>query len=120
MSMPSLKDKENELKISELELLSLIEMGFFSDLRRKKIRFNPRPFLNPDPIKSSQIVNVETEKFVDLHLEIQAKVDALIAENEKNEEVPEFKEVPMFEDYEQTVLNPLKQDLMQRYSLWLE
>ena len=96
---------------------SLFGMGIIKFLKQHNMKFNPRPFSNPDQVRSSQIVNLNSEKFVDLHLEIAQKVDALIAENEKD--LPEFKEV-CFEDYEQTVLNPLKQELMQRYNLWLE
>ena len=97
----------------------LFKIGFVDFLKEHNLKFNPRPFSNPDIVASSQIVDVKTDSMVDLHLEIAKKVDALIAENE-GEKLPEFQEVPFFEDYEQTVLNPLKQELMQRYSLWLE
>ena len=98
---------------------NLFGMGLVKFLKEHNIRFNPRPFSNPTPAFSSQMVDIKTDSFVDLHMEVAAKVDALLAENEKDVE-PEFKEVPLFEDYEQSVLNPLKQDLMQKYSLWLE
>ena len=99
---------------------NILGMGLMNFLKDHNIKFNPRPFSNLTPaISTSQIVNVKSDSFVDFHMEIAAKVDALIAENEKESE-PEFREVPLFEDYEQTVLNPLKQDLMQRYSLWLQ
>jgi hypothetical protein len=94
-------------------------MRLINFIKEHNIKFNPRPFTNPAPVISSQILNLKKDSFVDLHLEIAEKVDALIAENEKDK-IPEFKEVSLFEDYEQTVLNPLKQELMQRYSLWLE
>lgn len=101
------------------EKTSLFGMRLVDFIREHTIKFNPQPFSNPIPVSSSQMVKLRKEKFVDLHLEIAQKVDALIAENEKDK-IPEFKEENLFEDYEKTVLNPLKQELMQRYSLWLE
>lgn len=100
------------------EKTNLFGMGFISFIKEHNIKFNLRPFSNPDHIASSQIVDVRTDNLVDLHLEIAKKVDALIEESEK--EILPPTEENFFEDYEQTVLNPLKQELMQRYSLWLE
>ena len=100
------------------EKTNLFGMGFISFIKKHNIKFNPRPFSNPNPVISSQMVNFRKDSFVDLHFEIAEKVDALIAENEKVT-IPSS-EGNFFEDYEKTVLNPLKQELMQKYSLWLE
>jgi len=101
------------------EKASIFGMGLISFIKEHNIRFNLRPFSNPTHIISSQMVDVRADNLVDLHLEIAEKVDALIAKNEK-EVIPPLNEKNLFEDYEQTVLNPLKQELMQRYSLWLD
>jgi len=101
------------------EKTSLFGMGLISFIKEHNIRFNLRPFSSPTHIVSSQMVDARADNLVDLHLEIAKKVDALIAKNEK-EVLPQSNEKNLFEDYEQTVLNPLKQELMQRYSLWLD
>jgi len=51
-------------------------------LKTKKICFNSRPFLNPKP-SSEKFEVVEEPLSVDLHLEVSRKVDALIAESDK-------------------------------------
>jgi len=98
---------------------SLFKIGFVDFIRDHNIKFNPRPFSKPKPIISTHIVNIRNDNLVNLHLEIVKKVDALITNNEK-EKIPEFKEVSFFDDYETTVLNPIKQEIMQKHSLWLE
>jgi len=98
------------------------EGGIIQFLKDHNLKFNPRPFSNPKHLMvSSQMVEVKSDKFVDFHLEIAQKVDALIAASEQEQKMPEISDEPntMFMDYETTVLNPLKQELMQRYSLWL-
>ena len=79
--MPNANVNEKKLEISELELLILMEMGFFSSLRKKKIRFNLRPFSNPVHLQKKS--ELKKEKLVDLHLEIAKKVDELIERNER-------------------------------------
>ena len=51
-------------------------------LKTKNICFNSRPFLNPE-LSSEKFEVVEENSFVDLHLEVSQKVDALIAKNEQ-------------------------------------
>ena len=64
-------------------------MGIISTLRGSNIRFNPRPWLNQEPtveeIHFQPVENttmVEDKTFVDLHLQVAEKVDALIASME--------------------------------------
>jgi len=76
--MPSINYKKNKQVISDLDLL-LIEMWFLSNLRNKKIRFNPKPILDLFHVEQKQPPKVE-ENFVDLHFEIAKKVDSLIAQ----------------------------------------
>jgi len=76
--MPSNNYKKDKQVISDLDLL-LIEMWFLSNLRNKKIKFNPKPILDFFHIETKQPTKVN-EKFVDLHFEIAKKVDALIAQ----------------------------------------
>ena len=78
--MPSIDYKENKQVIAELDLL-LLEMWFLSNLRNKKIRFNPEPIFNFFNISNKQPPQ-RKENFVDLHFEIAKKVDALIAKYE--------------------------------------
>ena len=51
-------------------------------LKTKNICFNSRPFSNPQ-LSSEKFEVVEEPSFVDLHLEVSQKVDALIAESEQ-------------------------------------
>ena len=53
--MPTLYKEENKRKVSDLELLLSIEMGFFSNLRKAKLKFNPRPDENPKHLKVEPI-----------------------------------------------------------------
>ena len=80
--MLDLDDKKNKLVLSELDIMLLTELGFFSSLKGAKMRFNPRPF-------SSKIAEMNNENFIDLHLEIAKKIDELIAKNEKELKLPE-------------------------------
>ena len=67
-------------------------MGIISTLRQSNIRFNPRPWLNEEtPTEEVQFQSVESattmvkdNSFVDLHMKVAEKVDALIAEMEED------------------------------------
>jgi len=51
-----------------------------------RIRFNPRPWSNPDPTSiSSKKIEVKEQSFIDFHAEIVKKVDALITEHEREQ-----------------------------------
>lgn len=78
--MPTIDYNNNKQVIAELDLL-LLEMWFLSNLKNKKIKFNPEPILNFFNVSNKQPTPKE-EKFVDLHFEIAKKVDALIAKYE--------------------------------------
>ena len=84
-------DKENKLDISDMDLLLMMEMGFFSDLKRKNIRFNPRPFSDPMHLQTGPMVR--KENLVDLHLEIAKQIDEIIARNEKELKMTEIEPV---------------------------
>ncbi len=60
--------------------------GLLSSLKNKNIRFNLTPWKNEDTTITTTTVNVTNDTFVDLHMEVAKKVDALIAEMEGNEE----------------------------------
>ncbi len=53
--MPSLDKEENKRNISDLELLLLIEMGFFSNLKKAKLKFNLRPSSEPKHLQVEPI-----------------------------------------------------------------
>jgi len=64
-------------------------MGRISTLWNSNIRFNPRPWLDQDttvekvkfqPVETTTMV--KDQSFVDLHLQVAEKVDALIAKME--------------------------------------
>ena len=74
---------------------SMFSLGWFKSLKSKNICFNLRPFSNPIHLKNSSVTlpeQVVEKTFVDLHLEVAQKVDALIAMNEKSL-MPEFEEI---------------------------
>jgi hypothetical protein len=81
--MLSLNEKEKKLGIIRLGIL-LTEMGFFSDLKKKKIRFNRRTGSNPWPhtIKRKEKNEIE-ENSVDFRLETIKDVDKILEEHEK-------------------------------------
>ena len=82
--MHRLKDYEKyKLNVSELKLI-LTQMGFFSNLRRKNIVFNPKPF--------SEQKNKE-ENHVDLHLEVTKKIDEVIAKDKEDEQINDNKKI---------------------------
>jgi len=67
----------------------LFDLGVLKSLKGKNIRFNPRPFSNPLQ-ESTNTIKVEKDmSFVDLHLEVAQKVDALIAQLEQEQPKPE-------------------------------
>jgi len=85
------KDGKKKQENFQLQIL-LSEMGFFTDLKRKKIRFNPKPNKEKEP---------EMPTFIDLHLEIASKIDEVI---KKHELQPTSKEEPT----EETTLTEIR------------
>ena len=84
-------------------------MGIISTLRGSNIRFNPRPWLNQEPaveeVEFQPVENttmVEDKTFVDLHLRVSEKVDALIASMETEGHFDNWEEP----ETEQTNLTP--------------
>jgi hypothetical protein len=77
------KDKVNKLELTEIELLMLMEMGFFSNIKKMKKRVKSKPSSN-QLHTNQQTPAVKKERFVDLHLEIVKKVDELIEGNDKD------------------------------------
>ena len=82
-------DKKNKLDISELDLLLMLEMGFFSNLKKMKIGFDPKPFSKPTNQKENK-KSLTKETFVDLHLEIVNKIDELLDVHKKKVDIPSF------------------------------
>jgi len=74
-------NRENKQEISDVELLLLMEMGFFSDLKKLEIKFNPRPISNPIHLKNKELFQKPKEKIIDLHLNLIKKIDDLIEDN---------------------------------------
>lgn len=85
---------------SKLNILLTTEMGIFSKLSKKKIKFNPRPF------SEKKEANKTKKNLVDFHLEIVKKIDALITEHEKEAGFEEEPEAPLEELVE--IREPLK------------
>ena len=100
--MDGMKKQEN------LNVL-LAELGFFTNIKAKKIKFNPRPGSKPErtqdvtlpvPITQEKRKKVQPE-FVDLHLDITEKIDEILKKHEQENsqtklntfEKPEFIEV---------------------------
>ena len=79
--MPNLNNKKNKLIVSELDIL-LEEMGFFSNLKGKKIRFTLRPSIT-HKTQSNNKAEIPDENLVDLHLQTAKKVDKLLKKHEK-------------------------------------
>ncbi len=73
-------------------------MGIISTLRDTNIRFNPRPWLNQESSEEVQFqpventTMVEDNSFVELHMKVAEKVDALIADMEEQDKVGNFEE----------------------------
>ena len=82
-----MRNKDGMKKQENLQIL-LAELGFFTKIKTKQIKFNPRPRSNPEHI---EWVKTEKQKeakpiepvSVDLHLEITAKVDEVIRKHEQ-------------------------------------
>jgi hypothetical protein len=91
--MPSWDDKESRFDSKKIAVL-LAEFGFFSDLRKKNIRFNLKPLSNSKTL-SNKAIKVEEENEVDLHLEIVKEIDDLLErhdlELQRREPDPLFK-----------------------------
>ena len=88
-----------------MENEKLVNLDFVSSLKGMKFKFNPRPFSNPLPVSSEKFETVE-ESFIDHHAEVARKVDALIAEIDKEtafEEVDATPEEKMGLDPERTI-----------------
>ena len=82
--MHKLKDyKKHKLSVSELNLL-LTQIGFFNELKRKKIVFNTKPFSKQKNKK---------ENHLDLHLDISRKIDELIAKNKEDKQINDDKKI---------------------------
>ena len=89
-----------------MEKIKASTRGFFSSLNGAKIRFNPRPWSNHEHLFSKKI-DIPSNTMVDLHLELEAKVDELITQLEQEKELPEFKEVVVLSS-EQNKITPTK------------
>jgi len=86
-------------------------MGMLNTLRGYNIKFNPRPWadttqptVNAKPVVKTQNVapvQVQDRSFVDLHLEVSKKVDALIAQMEEEGKFDNW-DAPSIEDVEVT------------------
>lgn len=73
------KDKEGKQVNSEIDIFLATELGILSSLKGKSIRFNPNPFKKPDRLSNDRDKNLS---FVDFHLDIVKKVDALLEDRE--------------------------------------
>ena len=80
--MHSLNYNKKKQENYDLNTLLLLELGFFSDLKNKKMRFNPRPFSHPVPIKPKKL-DAKPEENIGLNLEITKKIDELLQSREK-------------------------------------
>ena len=78
--MPCLKDWKKKIVIYEINVL-LAEMGFFSKLKKKKIKFQSKFVTNS---QQSRIENFNTtENIVDLSFDIGKDIDKLLEKHEK-------------------------------------
>jgi hypothetical protein len=76
-------------------------MGLLKDLWAVKIRFNPRPWSNPGHIVTN-VPKVEEKSFVDLHLEVAQKVDALIAQLDQEKSLEDTVALPNKQEWDLT------------------
>ena len=63
-------------------------MGLLNSLREYNIRFNPKPWVNTEDLTVepvNPVIKVEDTSFIQHHLEVARKVDALIAQMEQND-----------------------------------
>ena len=72
--------KKNNL---EIDIFLATENGIYNYLKGKNIKFNLRPFSNPQHSKNKK-TDTTNSNLIDLHLEIVKKIDNLLADNEKN------------------------------------
>jgi hypothetical protein len=83
--MPRLKDMKKKFVIYEINVL-LAEMGFFSKLKKKKIKFNTNVINENQQYKIDNFDKTE-ESIVDLQFDISKDVDRILEEHEiKSEE----------------------------------
>jgi len=67
----------------------LIGIGALKSLKNKKIRFNLRPFSNSKHVENNNFEVAKDMSFVDLHLDVAKKVDALIAQLDQEQQQPQ-------------------------------
>ncbi|KAA0004783.1 MAG: hypothetical protein DRM98_02155 [Thermoplasmata archaeon] len=91
----------------EKKILNGIKVVDF--LRKHELRFNPHPWSNPKHLTSKGLVSRKIEDgFVDLHSEVVTKVDALLAELEK-EQIDEQEDPETVKTDDETVaFSPMK------------
>ncbi|KYK24249.1 hypothetical protein AYK24_06335 [Thermoplasmatales archaeon SG8-52-4] len=89
--MPCLKDWEKKFVIYEINVL-LAEMGFFSKLKKKKIKFNTNLITDNQQCRIENFN--ETEKnLVDLQYDITKNIDKLIKQHEKKSNDKEYESI---------------------------
>ncbi len=66
----------------ENPFINIIEA--LSSIKEKNIKFNATPWKEAEVVTSTTNVNVRNDTFVDLHMEVAEKVDALIADMDEN------------------------------------
>jgi hypothetical protein len=71
------KIKKDGIKKQDNFQIILSEMGFFTNLKKKKIKFNPKPFK-----ETKEKIQTTKPEIIDLHLEIIAKIDEVIKKHE--------------------------------------
>ena len=94
--------KQNQVKLRLQILLS--EMGFFTNLTTKKIKFNPKPSKKTRQ-KIEPETPTETPTFIDLHLDTTSKIDELIKKHE-------LQNINKEEPIEKTTLNSNKRTMV--------
>jgi len=82
--MHRLKNYEKyRLNYPQINLI-LTQMGFFSDLKRKNIRFNPQAFSKRKNKKENNI---------DFHIDVTRKIDEVITRNKENQQLTDNKKI---------------------------
>lgn len=79
--------RKNKLVLSKLEPLLLIDMAFLGDLKKQKIKFNPKPFSNLKNNKNKTLNQKPNDKTVDIHLNLIKRIDDLIQENKESTKI---------------------------------
>ena len=91
VSMPNLKKMDGKkLKIEEINIVLLSQMGFLNELKNKNICFNLNPF-KKSKCTIKDVQNGQTN-LVDFHIEFTKKIDKMIDKNEK--ESRDFQSIP--------------------------